>query len=136
MTSYHFMLDTNMFGQLVSDRSETVRDRFRSQDIGSFCVSTITRGEVEFGLARKPEAVRLARIAARLFEQIDALPWTTETAVHYGRLRADLQRRGVSMGPLDMLIAAHALQAGVTLVTSDKAFLHVPGLTVENWLEG
>ena len=132
---YRFMLDTNTFGELVSDRSETVRARFRSEDIRSICVSAITRGEVEFGLARKPEAVRLARIAARLFEQIDVLAWTTETAQNYGRLRAGLQRSGVSMGPLDTLIGAHALQAGVTLVTSDKAFRHMPGLIVENWLE-
>jgi tRNA(fMet)-specific endonuclease VapC len=44
-----------------------------------------------------------------------------------------MERVGKSLPPLDMLIAAHALEAGVTLVTNDRAFLYVPDLTVEDW---
>jgi tRNA(fMet)-specific endonuclease VapC len=130
------MLDTNTFGEIISGKRETVRGRFRQADIRELCVSAITRGEVEYGLAKKPEAVRLARNAAALFDQIDAIPWTTETATIYGRLRATLQRRAISLGALDTLIAAHALSVGATLVTSDRAFRFVPDLPTEDWLEG
>ena len=50
-------------------------------------------------------------------------------------LRATMERSGKSLAPLDMLIAAHALEAGATLVSSDRAFRHIPGLTVEDWTE-
>ena len=46
-----------------------------------------------------------------------------------------MERGGKSLAPLDMLIAAHALEAGATLVSNDRAFRHVPGLTVEDWTE-
>ncbi|TKT77630.1 type II toxin-antitoxin system VapC family toxin [Aquamicrobium sp. LC103] len=133
---HRFMLDTNTFGVIASDRNEAVRARFRAASIEEICVSAITRGEIEFGLAKKPEATRLARTAALLFAQIDALPWTSEAAQTYGNLRASLQRAGISLGPLDMLIAAHAMTKGAVLVTSDRAFRLVPGLETEDWLAG
>lgn len=51
----------------------------------------------------------------------------------YGELRAAMRRIGRGLQPLDMLIAAHALEAGAVLVSSDSAFRHVPGLAVEDW---
>lgn len=74
--------------------------------------------------------------ASDFFAEIRILDWDRAAADCYARLRSEMERQGKTLSALDMLIAAHALQAGVTLVTSDKAFLHVPGLTVENWLEG
>jgi predicted nucleic acid-binding protein len=56
-----------------------------------------------------------------------------QSADRYGLLRAEMQRIGKSLSALDMLIAAHALSLGATLVTTDAAFRHVPGLSVEDW---
>lgn len=130
------MLDTNTFSSIMSGRNQGVRSRFGKTAIRDICVSAVTRGEIEYGLAKRPEATRLARDAAALFEQIDAMPWTADTGVIYGKLRALLQRGGEYLGALDMLIAAHALSVGATLVTSDRAFRFVPDLRVEDWLEG
>lgn len=56
----------------------------------------------------------------------------TET---YGRIRTVLERKGRPIGPMDLLIAAHALSLSVRLVTSNEdEFRRVPGLAVENWL--
>jgi len=55
-------------------------------------------------------------------------------ALAYGRLRAELERRGTPIGPLDMLIAAHGLALDVTVVTNnEREFKRVPGLRLENW---
>ena len=54
-------------------------------------------------------------------------------AQRYGTLRAENQARGVSLSALDMMIAGHAYSLGLVLVTSDSAFTHVQGLSVENW---
>lgn len=61
------------------------------------------------------------------------MPFDSETAQAFALLRVDMARAGKSLTHLDMLIAAHARSIDATLVTSDRAFTHVPGLRVENW---
>ncbi|HZU39303.1 MAG TPA: PIN domain-containing protein, partial [Gemmataceae bacterium] len=62
------------------------------------------------------------------------LDFNPEAASHYGRIRTDLERRGLPIGPLDRMIAAHARSAGVTLVTNNVSeFSRVPGLAIEDW---
>jgi tRNA(fMet)-specific endonuclease VapC len=131
---YVYMLDTNAFSALISERARPARERFLLADLRQLCISSITRGEIEFGLAQQPEATRKGRMAAQIFHEIDTLPWSTETALVYGKLRASLAGKGKPLGPLDMLIAAHALSLGATLVSSDRAFRMVPDLRVEDWM--
>ena len=130
---YRYMLDTNTVSQAVSKRSPHVLRHLRKWPLKDLCVSAIAFGEVQFGLADKPEATRLAETTADLFAEIDVLPWTEETARVYGQLRASMKRGGKSLSPLDMLIAAHALATGATLVTADRAFRHVPNLDIDDW---
>ena len=64
------------------------------------------------------------------------LPFEAPVDVIYGRLRADLERRGQPIGGNDLLVAAHALAARLTLVTDDRGFARIPELSRENWLAG
>jgi tRNA(fMet)-specific endonuclease VapC len=132
---YSHMLDTNMLSTLVSGRAERADRRLQTFSPKRLCISSITVGEVLFGLAKQPEATRRARFMHAVLAKFAILAWTQETAAVYGRLRAEMRHLGKALAPLDMLIAAHALEAGVTLVSNDRAFRHVPGLTVEDWTE-
>lgn len=129
------MLDTNAVSRIVSNRSQAALKRMRRTSPRDLCVSVITFGEIRFGLARRPEATRLAAATADFFAEVEVLQWNEECATVYGRLRAEMERVGRTLGPLDMLIAAHAVTVGATLVTSDRAFRFVPDLAVEDWLE-
>jgi tRNA(fMet)-specific endonuclease VapC len=131
--SREFMLDTNTVSALISKRSFLVRERVARAGLARLCVSSLVFGEVRYGLSNNPKATRLADTAAKFFSEVAILSWTFETGAIYGELRTAMRRRGKSLGPLDMLIAAHALDAGAVLVSSDRAFRHVPGLTVEDW---
>lgn len=130
------MLDTNTVGAIVSYRRPQVRARMRTADTRDLCVSAISFAETTFGLAKKPDATNIASMTRALFAEIAVLPFNGETAELYGRLRATMPRQAKSLGALDMLIAAHALSVGATLVTSDRAFRFVPDLRTEDWLEG
>jgi tRNA(fMet)-specific endonuclease VapC len=66
---------------------------------------------------------------------VEALPWDSVAAEHYGMVRADLEKWGRVIAPIDLLIASHALSIDATLVTNDQAFRHVTGLRVEDWTE-
>jgi predicted nucleic acid-binding protein len=91
-------------------------------------------------LADQPDMGRIVRefgqpflreLVEGLESSVDIRPWTTRAACRYGPLRAELDAVGKPLGSLDLLIAAHALAEGCTLVTADRAFTNVPGLQVE-----
>jgi tRNA(fMet)-specific endonuclease VapC len=126
------MLDTNMVSQIVRGHSTAVA-RMTALPIHEVCISAITEGELRFGLERRPEASRLHRIVREFLMRVTIRPWDSETADTYGRMRAGLESRGKSLGSLDMLIAAHALQTGCVLVTNDRAFSQVPDLRIKDW---
>jgi tRNA(fMet)-specific endonuclease VapC len=65
--------------------------------------------------------------------RVEVLPWSQRVADSYGHLRADLERSGRVLAPLDLLIAAHALSLGAVLVTNDQAMLQLPGVEKEDW---
>ncbi|WP_246249001.1 type II toxin-antitoxin system VapC family toxin [Chelativorans alearense] len=129
------MLDTNAVNAFMHGRSSELDRRITVRVKPELCVSAVTYGETRYGLAQRPEATRLAAAATALFRMVEILPWASDVGERYGEMRAELRRQGRALQPLDMLIAAHALEVGATLVTSDRAFRFVPGLQVENWLE-
>jgi tRNA(fMet)-specific endonuclease VapC len=124
------MLDTNTVSYFIRD---TLKNIPAGVGPDSFCISTVTEAELIFGMRRRPEARKLNEMIVNFVHGTDVIPFDREAAESYGTLRARMQRIGKSLTTLDMLIAAHALSIGATLVTSDAAFRHVPGLAVEDW---
>jgi len=129
-----YMLDTNIVSQLVRAHSRVLQ-RVRQVPMYRLRISAITGGELMFGLARRPDATALRTVVEEFLRRVDVLPWDDSVMSHYGRLRALLQKNGTTLGPLDMLIAAHALQSRCVLVTNDAAFSRVDGLTLEDWTQ-
>jgi tRNA(fMet)-specific endonuclease VapC len=128
--SQALMLDTNAVSALVKGRATGLAARL----VGTpFCISVVTEAEIRYGLARRPVNVDLRALVEALLATVDVRPWTTESARRYGPLRAELDAVGRPLAPLDLLIAAHALAEGCTLVTADRAFARVPGLVVEDF---
>jgi tRNA(fMet)-specific endonuclease VapC len=95
----------------------------------------IVYGELTFGAvsSKHPDAAE-AQLAA-LLDAIPVLPLPIEAAHRYGKVRADLARRGQPIGANDTWIAAHALAANLTLVTNnEREFRRIPALRVANWM--
>ncbi len=127
-----FMLDTNVASALMRGQPN-VAARLRAAAPESVCLSVVTEAELLFGVAKRPDAARLRIAVDELLAAIDVLPWTSATARRYGTLRAELERRGRPLAALDLMIAAHAAEHDMMLVTNDRAFDAVPGLRVEDW---
>lgn len=104
-------------------------------DSADWCISAITRAELRYGLALRPEATRLAAVVGAFLETARCLPWDAEAADRHGELRALLRSAGRPIGPYDELIAAHALSVGAVMVTANLRHLaRVPGLRVVSWV--
>jgi len=131
-----YMLDTNTCIYVLKNRSEKLRKKFKA--IRSICISSVTYGELCFGIEnsgprlKEERYAQLVRFAQRLL--ID--PWDEEAARQYGLIRAFLKREGKIIGNNDLLIAAHARSLDAVLVTNNtKEFSRVPDLTLEDWTE-
>jgi tRNA(fMet)-specific endonuclease VapC len=101
--------------------------------MASLCISAITQGELLFGLAKRPGATPLHLAVRELPRRVDAPPWDGATPECYGIVQAEMSRHGKVLAPLDLLIAAHALNPGAVLVTNDRAFGPVDELSIEVW---
>jgi tRNA(fMet)-specific endonuclease VapC len=130
----HFLLDTNICIYIRQKRPEGVLRRFAKLDPGEAVISVITFGELLYGAAKSAQG---AAALERLRELVNLLPAMAlpETAAEaYGTVRADLEVRGEKIGNNDLWIAAHAIAAGLTLVTNNEPeFRRVRGLKVQNW---
>lgn len=129
-----YMLDTNTVSHLIKEHPAVAR-RVVAAPMASLCISSITEGELLFGLAKRPDAKQLHLAVREFLRRVDILPWDSATAERYGTVRADMVRQGKILAPLDLLIATHALSVGAVLVTNDRAFGQVANLVIEDWTD-
>jgi tRNA(fMet)-specific endonuclease VapC len=129
-----FMLDTNTCVELIRERDERVLRRMKRRSPDEICVSSVTLSELEYGAAKSanPERNRLA--LAEFMTPLAVAPYDDAVAPVYGRVRVELEQAGTPIGPLDTMIAAHALSLGLTVVTgNEREFRRVTGLKIRNW---
>ena len=129
-----YLLDTNICIYIINRRPPQVFAHFEGLRYGEIGLSSITAAELAFGVA-KSGSHRNREALEKFLAPLEVLPFDVSAMQAYGPLRAELQRRGPPIGALDMLIAAHALALGATLVTNNlDEFKRVPGLACENWV--
>ena len=130
-----YMLDTNICIYVLKNHSDKLRHKFNA--IKSICISSITYGELCFGIENGDNAIREER-----WKQLDLFtqrlliePWGEDAAKHYGFIRALLKKQGTPVGNNDLLIASHARSMNAVMVTNSvREFKRVPDLSVENWI--
>ena len=129
-----YMLDTNICIYIIKHQPENVIQKFMEHDPDDICISAITYAELVHGV-EKSLAREKNRIALTVFlSEIQIVPFDDLAAQVYGCVKADLQKKGTPIGPLDTLIAAHAKALNLTLVTNNtKEFARVDDLEVEDW---
>jgi tRNA(fMet)-specific endonuclease VapC len=128
-----YLLDTNIASCIIKGNSPAVDRRLAKVAMGQLAVSAVTEGELRFGAVRLPHATRLHNLIEDFFLRVAVLPWDSDAAQQYGRLRATLEREGQPMGNLDAMIAAHALALDAVLVTNDHAFARIKKLRLADW---
>jgi tRNA(fMet)-specific endonuclease VapC len=133
------MLDTDCCIELLRGRAPRVVERIAQVGLEQVHVSTITVGELLAGAARSARQNENTARVVQFCASLQIVPFDDRAAARYAQTRASLEIRGTPIGPMDMLIAGHALALDATLVTTlvtgnDREFGRVVGLRVENWL--
>ena len=126
-----YMLDTNAISAIMNGNVAFMQ-RLRAKSFEHICMSSIAWAEIKYGICKKG-SVKLQKSADSLVKKIRIVPFNQQTADIYAQLRANMEKQGKSLSPMDMLIAASAVANGCVLVTNDQAFLQVEPLQVEDW---
>ncbi|MDX2178447.1 MAG: PIN domain-containing protein [Bryobacteraceae bacterium] len=129
-----WLVDTSIAVWLLRKTRPDLTERFEGMPIGSCCLSVVCYFELLVGAEKGARRERELRDIHWLTMAMPVMPLTDDVGPAYAAIHADLERRGKIIGPLDLLIAAHALTLGATLVTGNESeFRRVTGLKVENW---
>ena len=131
-----YMLDTNICIYVIKTKQEKVFQKLQTIHPEDVCISSVTYAELVHGV-EKSIAVEKNRLAlSMLLANMEILDFDAVAANCYGKIRADLEKKGTPIGPLDMMIAGHAQSLGYTIVTNNvKEFSRVAALKIENWAE-
>jgi tRNA(fMet)-specific endonuclease VapC len=134
VTETRYLLDTNICILIRQNRLPAVIERFRLLAPREAAISVISYGELAFG-AEKSQRREFALQGLRdLLRFLPVLPLPESGGPAYGSIRAALERQGRQISSNDLWIAAHAIAAGLILVTNnEREFRRVPALNVENW---
>ena len=129
------LLDTNTCIYIINNRPPNVLERFRKYKAGEVGISSIAASELAYGVA-KSGSIKNRKALDMFLAPMQILPFDSQCLWFYADLRASLEKQGLSIGPMDSLIAAHALSIDGTLVTNNiKEFMRVPKLKLDNWFE-
>ncbi len=129
-----YMLDTNLCIDIMRERSPSALEKLQAVHPRDVCVSSVTLSELEYGACRSSNPAKNRLLIAEFMTPIDIAPYDDTCALYYGRVRSELESQGRRIGPLDTMIAAHALALDAILVTdNEREFRRVPGLNIENW---
>jgi tRNA(fMet)-specific endonuclease VapC len=129
-----YLLDTNICIFLIKRRPPKVLRRFQLHSTDEIAVSSVTLAELRYGADKSTRSIQAHQALDEFLTPLAVVDFDGLAAGHYGKIRAALERQGTPIGSLDMLIAAHALSLGVTLVTNNVSeYSRVSGLAIEDW---
>jgi len=136
MANYRYLLDTNIVSELIKNPQGKVAERMLSPGLEKYCcTSIIVACELRYGAAKK-QSPKLSFNVEQVLNSLPILPLEEIVDKVYAEIRVNLERKGLPIGQHDLLIAAHALSLGLTVVTAnEREFTRVENLIVENWLK-
>lgn len=129
-----YLLDTNICIYLIKQKPSKVLARFQSFAPSDIGVSSITVAELEYGVCKSQQQQKNRNALMQFLIPLEIVEFDQSAATVYGSIRSDLESRGLVIGSMDMLIAAHALSLGTTLVSNNvREFSRITNLSLENW---
>lgn len=132
----NYILDTNICIYIIKRKPQSVLEKFKTIPIGQVGVSSITLAELDYGARKSERPDKNLNALEQFILPFEVYTFDFLAAMEYGKVRSQLEKNGTPIGPLDMLIAAHAIRLNSILVTNNiREFNRVEGLKTENWVE-
>jgi tRNA(fMet)-specific endonuclease VapC len=131
-----YLLDTNICIYIINEKPKQILRKFERYPVHEFGISSITHAELQYGIEKSNNKNTNQDALDEFLLPLTILPFHDKSLVtYYGKIRTSLESKGKTIGPLDMLIAAHALSLDLTIISNNiKEFSRIPNLKCENWI--
>ena len=131
-----YLLDTNICIYIINEKPEKVLEKFEQYQVHEFGISSITHAELQYGVQKSKHNTKNQKALDEFLMPLTIFPFQGKKMVSlYGKIRTFLESQGKIIGPLDILIAAHAQSLNLTIISNNiKEFSRVPNLKCENWV--
>jgi tRNA(fMet)-specific endonuclease VapC len=131
-----YLLDTNICIYIINEKPEKVLRKFEQYPVHEFGISSVTHAELQYGVEKSKNKNANQDALDEFLLPLTILPFHGKRLVTcYGEIRVSLESKGKTIGPLDMLIAAHALSLDLTIISNNiEEFKRIPNLKCENWI--
>ena len=130
-----YLLDTDICIYIISKRSQNIIEKIKTLEPIDVKLSSISLSELEYGVSKSKYREKNREALIHFVSGFDIIYFDEKDAEVYGLIRADLENRGVTIGPYDMQIAAMAISRNLTLITNNTdEFQRVRDLKLENWI--
>ena len=131
----NFLIDTNICIYIMNNNPPEVIQKFKSMDLGQVGISSITVSELHYGVSKSRHLKQNMKRLEEFLIPFEIFPYDENASRYYGKIRYQLEKQGNVIGPLDLLIAAHALSKDLILITNnEKEFTRIKSLKIENWV--
>lgn len=129
-----YLLDTNICIYLIKERPPGILERFRQHSPEEVAISVVTLFELQYGVEKSQYREHSEDALGKFLLPLTVIDLDRSAANEAAAIRAQLEKKGLSIGPYDLLIAGIARSRGMTLVTNNtKEFNIVSGLRLEDW---
>jgi len=130
----NYLLDTNVCIRFLTGRSQSIKDKIEKTDISALFICSVVRGELEYGARKSNNPERTFSVLREFLSNFPEVDFNTRAAEYFGLVRSELEKKGQTIGPYDMQIAAIALANDFILVTHNmKEFERIRNLKIEDW---
>jgi len=130
-----YLIDTNICIYIMNNHPPEVLEKFKHIGVGEVGISSISVSELHYGACKGKKTKENIKRLEEFLYPFEILTYDEEASREYGKIRSHLEKKGQVIGPLDMLIAAHAMSNKLTIITNNtKEFKRIKSLKVENWV--
>ncbi len=131
-----YLLDSNICIYALNSSHRSVLEKFREHGPDNLGVSAIVAAELAFGAENSQRQSASINALELFLESVTVLSWEQSAIWQYSRIRKQLKDSGTPIGAMDLLIAGHAMDMDLTLVTNNtREFERIKGLKLENWAQ-
>jgi tRNA(fMet)-specific endonuclease VapC len=130
------LLDTNICIYLIKQKPPQILAKFNRYTLDDLGISAISVAELQYGVQKSRFPAQNQAALEQFLLPLNIVDFDYAAAIAYGRIRAQLEAHGTPIGAMDLLIAAQALSANLTIITNNtREFSRIPSLRVLNWLD-